>query len=64
MIYWIEIALNNFPIDIRRVWGQNPAIGERSDIIGKSLNQPNSKFEEKFEIILNHEQIRFWGFFR
>ena len=37
----------NFPeyisIDIRRVWEQNPTIGEGSDKIGKSLNQPDSK---------------------
>ena len=47
--------MNIFPIDIRIVWGQNPAIGEGSDRIGKSLNQPDSKSEEKLEINLNHE---------
>ena len=42
-------------MDIRRVWEQNPVIGEGFDRIGKSLNQPDSKFEEKLEINLNHE---------
>ena len=34
----IENFLNIFLIDIRRVWEQNPAIGEGYDKIGRSLN--------------------------
>lgn len=54
-ISWIEIVLNRFPIDIRRVWKQNPTIGEGSNRIGKSLNRHDSKSDERLEINLNHE---------
>ena len=56
--------MNRFPIDFRRVWKQNPTIGEGSDRIGKNLNRQDSKFEEKLEITLNHEQISLWGCIR
>lgn len=42
-IYLIEISLNIIHIYIRRVWEQNLIIGEGSDRIGESLNQPDSK---------------------
>ena len=52
-ISWIENSIDRLPIYIRRVWGQNPAIGEGSEIIGRSLNLSDSKYEEKLEITLN-----------
>ena len=48
-IYWIEIVLNIFPIGIRRVWGENSAIGEGSDRIWRNLNRSDSKFEESLK---------------
>ena len=42
MVSWIEIALISFPIHIRRVWEQNPRIGEAFDRIWKSLNRLDS----------------------
>ena len=38
----ISNYLNIFSIYIKRVWGQNPRIGERSDRIWISLNRPDS----------------------
>jgi hypothetical protein len=48
-ISWISIVPNSFPINIRRVWGQNPSIGEGFEKFWRSLNRSDSKLKESLK---------------
>ena len=55
--------MNSYPMDIRRVWGQNPENLEGFERIWNNLNRPDSKPWERLEINLKCAYVNFWKYF-